>query len=200
MGSTDGGKRSLGPRTVLYPTPVMVVGTYDEAGAPNIMTVAWGGIVCSVPPCISVSVRQKARHTFTGLMQRKAFTVSIPSIDYVAEADFAGMVSGAKVDKFAATGLTPAASEVVDAPYVDEFPLVLECAVLQAIDLGSHHLFVGEILDVKADASVLDERGKVDGSRLQPVSFGCEESVYYGLGAVVGKAFDAGRRFKGTEE
>jgi flavin reductase (DIM6/NTAB) family NADH-FMN oxidoreductase RutF len=200
MGSTDGGKRSLGPRTVLYPTPVMVVGTYDEAGNPNIMTVAWGGIVCSVPPCISVSVRQKARHTFAGLVQRKAFTVSIPSVDYVAEADFVGSVSGAKVDKFAATGLTPAPSDVVDAPYVAEFPLVLECRVLQAIDLGSHHMFIGEIMDVKADADVLDERGKVDGSSLRPISYGCEESVYYDLGAVVGKAFDVGRRFKGAEE
>ncbi len=200
MGSTDGGKRSLGPRTVLYPTPVLVVGTYDEADRPNIMTVAWGGVVCSVPPCISVSVRQKARHTYAGLSQRKAFTVSIPSVDQVAEADFVGMVSGSKVDKFAATGLTAVASDVVDAPYVAEFPLVLECKVIEEIDLGSHHLFVGEILDVKVDDAIVDERGKVDGSRLRPMSYGCEEGLYYELGAVVGKAFDVGRRFKGAEE
>jgi flavin reductase (DIM6/NTAB) family NADH-FMN oxidoreductase RutF len=199
MGSTDDGKRSLGPRTVLYPTPVLVIGTYDEVGRPNIMTAAWGGIVCSAPPCLSVSVRPKGRHTYAGLKERGAFTVSVPSLDYLAEADFAGMVSGFEVDKFAVTGLTPVASELVDAPYVGEFPLVLECRVLQVIELGSHDVFVGEILDVKADAAVLDERGKVDGGKLRPIAYGCEESAYYGLGAVVGKAFDAGRRFKAAE-
>ena len=92
-------KTSLGARTAAYPTPVFIVGTYDPEGRPNVMTVAWGGICCSDPPCVAISVR-KATHTYGNLMERKAFTVSIPSADHVVAADFFGIASGRDVDKF----------------------------------------------------------------------------------------------------
>ena len=113
------------------------------------MTIAWGGICCSKPPCVTVSVR-KERHTYPAVLARKAFTVSVPSETYARQADYAGMASGAKVDKFAAMGLTPAKSDLVDAPYVQEFPLILECKLLQAIDLGAHTQFIGEIMESTA--------------------------------------------------
>ena len=144
-------KTSLGARTLIYPTPVFAVGTYDAAGKPNVMAVAWGGICCSKPPCLSIALR-KATYTYGNLVERGAFTVSIPSTDHVAAADYLGIVSGRDVDKFQTSGLTPVASDVVDAPYVGEFPLVLECQVVHTAELGLHTLFVGEILDVKEAA------------------------------------------------
>ena len=103
-------KKSLGPGTWLYPTPVFVIGTYDAAGKPNVMTVAWGGICCSKPPCVAISVR-KATYTYGNLMERRAFTISLPGEAQAVPADFFGVVSGRDTDKFAVAGLTPVRSE-----------------------------------------------------------------------------------------
>ena len=147
-------KASLGPKTLLYPTPVLAVGTYDKNGRPNIMIAAWAGICCSQPPCLAVSLR-KATYSYGNIVGRKSFTVSIPSESHLRQADYAGLVSGSTTDKFAATKLTPLKSKLVDAPFVKEFPLVLECKLLHVLDLGLHTQFVGEVLDVKADEEVL---------------------------------------------
>ncbi len=188
-------KTSLGAKTIVYPTPVLVVGTYDAGGRPNVMTAAWGGICCSKPPCIAISVR-KATYTYGNLVERKAFTVSLPSRDRLAEADYFGIASGRDVDKFAATGLTPVRSDLVDAPYVQEFPLVLECKVLLVSELGLHVHFVGEILDVKVDDQCLDDRGNPSVERIAPVMYAPGESAYYGMGEQLAKAFAHGRRFE----
>jgi flavin reductase (DIM6/NTAB) family NADH-FMN oxidoreductase RutF len=107
-------KQSLGTKTLLYPTPVLVVGTYDADGRANVMTAAWGGIACSKPPCVSVSLRA-ATASHGNSVARKAFTISLPSREQAAAADYFGLVSGRKLDKFAATGLTPVKAEFVDA-------------------------------------------------------------------------------------
>ena len=108
-------KRSLGAKTLILPTPTWIVGSYDKQGKPNGMTVAWGGICCSDPPCVAVSLR-KATYSYGSLIERRAFTVSVPSQRQVKEADYFGLVSGRETDKFAATGLTPVRSDLVDAP------------------------------------------------------------------------------------
>jgi len=154
-------KKSIGAKTLIFPTPVWIVGSYDTDGRPNGMTAAWGGICCSKPPCVYVSL-QKPRYSYANIMARQAYTLSVPSEKYAREADYFGIVSGRTIDKFAATGLTPVKSEVVDAPYIAEFPLVLECKLVQTIDLGLHTQFIGEILDVKADEEVLAESGLPD--------------------------------------
>src|SRR6266511_2691051 len=99
-------KKSLGARTLALPTPVWVVGTYGENGEPNIMTAAWGGICCSSPPSVGISL-QKPRASYNNIVKTGAFTVSIPSQKYVVEADYAGIASGKNADKFSTTGLTP---------------------------------------------------------------------------------------------
>jgi flavin reductase (DIM6/NTAB) family NADH-FMN oxidoreductase RutF len=109
-------KQSLGAKTLVYPTPVFVVGTYDQEGKPNVMTASWGGICCSQPPCVAVSLR-KATYTHGNILARKAFTISIPSEGHVQQADYFGLVSGRSGDKLTATKLTPVRSELVDAPY-----------------------------------------------------------------------------------
>ena len=185
-------KKSLGPGTWLYPTPVFVVGTYDAAGKPNVMTVAWGGICCSKPPCVAISVR-KATYTYGNLVERKAFTISLPNQDQVVRADFFGVVSGRETDKFTATGLTPVRSDLVDAPYVAEFPFVLECKIVHVAELGLHTLFAGEILDVKVEEGCLDEKGRPTAELVRPIWWGPSENRYYGLGDDLGKGFSVGR-------
>ncbi|RQW80650.1 MAG: flavin reductase family protein [Methanothrix sp.] len=185
-------KQSIGAKTLLYPTPVVVVGTYDSAGKPNVMTAAWAGICCSVPPCIGVSLR-KATYTYGNIMERKAFTVSIPSENYAKQADYFGMVSGKDTDKFAATGLTPEKSNVVDAPFVKEFPLVLECKLLRFVEIGLHTEFIGEILDVKAEAAVFGDDGVPDIEKVKPIIFAPEGRKYLAVGRILGQAFSIGK-------
>ena len=184
-------KKSLGAKT-LATVPVWVVGSYDAAGKPNVMTAAWVGICCSKPPCITVSLR-KATSTYGNIMARQAFTVSIPSDASMKEADYFGLVSGRDADKFAVSGLTPVKSELVDAPYVAEFPLVIECKLAHSYDIGLHTMFVGEIMDVKADPAVLGENGSVDARKARPFFFDTDSRRYFKLGEPAGKAFEAGK-------
>lgn len=186
-------KRSLGAKTLAMPSPVWVIGTYDAAGTPNLMTVAWGGICCSKPPAVSISLRE-ATYTYACVVGRRAFTVNVPSVSHAAAADLVGVVSGREGDKFAAAGLTAVPSELVDAPYVEEFPLNLECRLVDSLKLGLHTLFVGEIVDVKADEEVLGRDGypTVDGVR--HFTFVVAEQSYYALGDRIGPAFAAKRK------
>ena len=187
-------KQSLGAKTLIYPTPVLVVGSYDADGEPNVMTAAWGGIACSKPPCVSVSLRA-ATATHGNIVARKAFTISLPNGAQVAAADYFGLVSGRKVDKFAATGLTPARSELVDAPYVAEFPLVVECEVTEVHELGLHTQFIGEVKDVKIDEACLDDDGHIDVGKLDPLAFAPDTGAYFVLGALAGRAYSVGKTF-----
>jgi flavin reductase (DIM6/NTAB) family NADH-FMN oxidoreductase RutF len=141
---------------------------------------------------VAVSLR-KATYSYGSLLERRAFTVSVPSQAQVRQADYFGLTSGREVDKFAATGLTPVPSDLVDAPYVREFPLVLECKVLHVFELGLHTQFVGQILDVKADEAVLDAAGMPDILKVLPIVFSPGNRLYYGIGASLGHAFAVGK-------
>ena len=185
-------KKSLGAKTLLYPAPVLVVGTYDRDGKPDVMTVSWGGVCCSQPPCVAVSLR-KATLSYDNIMARKAFTLSIPSQKHVKEADYFGLVSGRQVDKFAATKLTAVKSKLVAAPYVKEFPLVLECKVVDVAEIGMHTQFIGEVLDVKADEAVIGSGGAIDIQKLNPLVFTSDTQEYYGIGKFIAKVFSAGK-------
>ncbi len=185
-------KRSLGAKTLICPTPTWIVGSYDAQDSPNGMTAAWAGICCSEPPCVAVSLR-KATYSYGNLMERRAFTVSVPTQSQVKEADCFGLISGRDTDKFAATGWTPIRSDLVDAPYVEDCPLVLECKVLDVFELGLHTQFVGQILDVKADEEVLDAAGMPDIQKVLPIIFSPGNRAYYGVGASLGRAFAVGK-------
>ena len=185
-------KKSFGADTLIYPTPVWCVGTYDATDAPNVMTIAWGGICCSKPPCVTISVR-KATYTYGNLMERKAYTLSVPGEQYVREADFFGIASGNSVNKFEKTGLTPVRSELVDAPYVGEFPMVLECRIVHHYEIGLHTQFVGEVLDVKVNEDLLDDAGKPDIEKIKPFVFTPGARKYYAVGSLLAKAFKIGK-------
>jgi flavin reductase (DIM6/NTAB) family NADH-FMN oxidoreductase RutF len=185
-------KKSLGPKTLIYPTPVLVIGTYDPAGKPNVMTASWGGICCSQPPCISISLR-KATQTYDNLMERKAFTVSIPSVEHVKQVDYFGLVSGHNTDKLAITKLTPKKSDIVDAPYVKEFPVVLECQLAHVFELGLHTQFVGEVLDAKVEEAVMVAGASVEIKKVNPLVFVPDTQDYYSIGEFIGKVFSVGQ-------
>jgi len=186
-------KKSLGAKTLLFPTPVLLVGTYDRKGQPNLMNAAWGGICCSQPPCVAVSLR-KATYSFSAIVERKAFTIGIPSEAQMRAADYVGIASGRDVNKFVETGLTAVRSELVDAPYAAEVPFVLECRLLHILEIGLHTQFVGEIVDAKADASVLGDDGLPDILKIKPLVFDTAHRGYHGIGSCLGPAFSVGKK------
>jgi flavin reductase (DIM6/NTAB) family NADH-FMN oxidoreductase RutF len=188
-------KKSLGAKTLLFPTPVLMVGTYDETGKANLMNAAWGGICCSQPPCVAVSLR-KATHSHHCIVDRKEFTVGIACESKMAEADYCGIASGRDQDKFTVTGLTVVKSDLVDAPYAAEFPVVLECRLLHIIEIGLHTQFIGEIIDVKGDESVLAEDGYLDIMKIQPLIYDTSHKGYHGVTPCLGKAFSVGKELQ----
>jgi len=189
-------KINLPPQTTLTPCPVLIIGTYGVDGKPDIMNAAWGGIACSEPPCISVSLRKETL-TYHNIKAAKAFTVNIPSEKYFREADFVGLVSGKTHDKFRETGLTPEKSGRVNAPIVAEFPYALECKLVQLVDLGLHTMFIGEIVGLVADDDVLTEKRIPDIEKVRPLVFGSFGTMsYYGIGRKIAAAFSVGNELK----
>ncbi len=188
-------KTSLGPVTLLYPHPMLIIGTYDAEGRPDAMAAAWGGICSSDPPCVAFSV-QKSRYTYTNLRETGACTVNIPSSAHVAEADFFGIASGRDTDKFKACGLTPLPSPHVHAPSIEEFPVVLCCRIINTVEIGVHVQFIAEILDVLVDDAVMGEDGKPDMEKISPLIYDSLRREYRNVGGYAGKAFSAGLAFK----
>lgn len=187
-------KHSLGSKPIVVPTPVWAVGTYDVDGKPNAMIAAWGGIVSSNPASMAVSIREN-RHTYAGIRKYGAFTISVADEAHAAQADYLGIDSGKKVDKFEATGLTPARSEAVNAPYIEEFPLIVECTLSEIVEVGVHIQFVGEVVDVKIDEDKLKE-GKPDIEKIRPLIFTPGSQEYHGVGSLIGPAFSMGLEYR----
>jgi flavin reductase (DIM6/NTAB) family NADH-FMN oxidoreductase RutF len=182
-------KKSIGAKSVIFPNPVLVVCTYDTNGKANAATFAWGGIASSGPSAVSIAV-QPSRYTYAALMNRRAFTVNLTPAKYAAEADYFGLVSGRDYDKFAVTGLTPVKSDLVDAPYIAEFPYSLECVVIHTLDLGMHTLFIGEVKDTK-----IEEGEEALWSGCELLTFDAASRDYRIPGASAAKAFESGKKF-----
>jgi flavin reductase (DIM6/NTAB) family NADH-FMN oxidoreductase RutF len=180
-------KISLGSKALAVPSPVWVIGSYGSSSQPNIMVASWGSICCTSPACVSVSLKV-SRATYANIVEHEAFTISIPSRAFLFETDFIGNVSGVSINKFSATGLTAVRSDVVDAPYVLEFPLIIECSLLHMLEIGSHTQFIGQIMDVKADEEVLGENGLPSAEKVSPLIGSAGERSYYSIGKWLGQA------------
>lgn len=177
-------KRDLGAKLAVYPTPVYLVATYDHDNKPNVMTVGWGGVCCSNPPCVAISVR-KATHTYHALVEREAFTVNLGTEDFAGEASYFGKVSGKNENKFEKSGLTPIKSDFVDAPYIEEMPINIECKIIHTTEIGSHIQFIGQIVNVKL-SDVIKDDGKPIIEQMKPIVYGVgDNNRYYGLGEIV---------------
>jgi flavin reductase (DIM6/NTAB) family NADH-FMN oxidoreductase RutF len=186
------GKVALGPQTLVYPMPAMLVGA-DVDTKPNFMTVAWGGIACGDPPMISVAIRH-VRHTLKGIKQNQTFSVNIPSVEQVNETDYCGMVSGSKADKVRACRFEVFYGKLGNAPLIEQCPVNLECRVVQILDLGSHSLVIGQIEETHISEDCLTE-GRPDVDKIRPLTYVTSPAArYQGLGEVVGKAWSVGKR------
>lgn len=185
-------RKNFGAKPMCYPMPVFIIGTYNADGTPNAMNAAWGGITEEKQISICVDAGHK---TAENVQARKAFTVSMGTAPYATACDYIGVVSGNKEpDKFAKAGFHAIPSEFVDAPLIAELPMALECKVI-SYDTESC-LLVGEIVNVCADEAVLDENGKVDVQKLQPIVFDPMTYAYLQLGEKAGQAFHDGLKLK----
>lgn len=184
--------KSLGPQAFISPAPVLLVGTYDAEGRPNVVSASWGGLCCTQPPCLAISLK-RSTWTCLSLQQRQAFTVSIPGRRLVGQADFCGLVSGRTEDKFQMLGFTPEPGDHVDAPFVAECPVVLELLLRHTLELGSHVQFVGEIMDVKVDEACLTAEGLPDPARIDALTFVPLAKEYYGMGEFIARACAVGK-------
>lgn len=185
-------RKNFGAKPLLYPQPVLIIGTYNADGTPNAMNAAWGGI--SEEKEITICI-DSAHKTAENLQQRGAFTVSMATADYVAACDYVGITSGNQVpDKVARAGFHTTHSPLVDAPLIDELPMALECRVI-SYDTDTCRL-VGEIVNVSADEQVLDAEGKIDPAKLRPITYDAVHHHYLMLGEKVGNAFSDGKQLK----
>ena len=185
-------RKNFGAKAMCYPMPVFIIGTYNADGTPNAMNAAWGGISEETEITICVDSGHK---TAENLLARKAFTVSMATAKMLTACDYVGIVSGNKEpNKFAKAGFHATKSDFVDAPLIDELPMALECQVI-SYDTEICRL-VGRIVNVSADESILGDDGKVDTSKLQPITYDPMRHKYLVLGAAVGQAFHDGTALK----
>ena len=183
-------KKNLGVKTALYPMPVLIIGSYDENGGPDAMNAAWGGIADDNQINICLSPEHK---TVSNILKSKAFTVHIADSLHVAECDYLGIASGNKVsDKIEKCGFHVQKSSFVNAPVIDELPMVLECSLI-SYDEKSCRL-LGEIKNVAIEESAFGDDGKIQVEKLSPITYDCFNHDYIALGKVVGKAFSDGKR------
>ncbi|MBQ3193293.1 MAG: flavin reductase family protein [Oscillospiraceae bacterium] len=185
-------RKNFGAKAMCYPMPVFIIGTYNADGSPNAMNAAWGGISEETEITICVDNTHK---TAENLLARKAFTVSMATARMMAACDYVGIVSGTREpEKFAKAGFHATKSEFVDAPLIDELPMALECELLSYNEETCR--LVGRIVNVCVDASVLGENGKVDVTKLAPITYDPANHCYLVLGEKVGQAFHDGVALK----
>ena len=185
-------RKNFGSKTWLYPMPVLIVAAYDENGKPNVMNAAWGGIYSDNMVGICLSEGHK---TTLNILKTKAFTVSVGTAYQLTACDYVGLVSGNKEpDKFTKAGFHATKSEFVNAPIIDELPMALECELV-SYDMESNFM-VGKIVNVSADERIVDEGGKINVARLQPVIYDPCNHDYLAIGNNVGKAFSEGNKLK----
>ncbi len=183
-------RKNFGPKTWMYPLPVLIIGTYDENGNPNAMNAAWGGIYDTDQVMLCLSHGHK---TYKNIQAKGAFTVSMATSAKAVACDYVGMESGNKVaDKFQKAGFTATKSEFVDAPIINELPMTLECKLVGETAEG---IVIGQIINISAEESILTD-GKIDPALLNPITFDPVNNSYRTLGGEVAKAFSAGLALK----
>ena len=163
-------KKTWKPGNMLYPLPAVLVNAADPEGHDNIMTIAWAGTICTNPPMVSISVRP-SRYSYNMIRDTGEFVINLTTRELVFAADYCGVRSGRDVDKFMELGLTREKADFVKAPMIGESPVSIECRVKEIKELGSHHMFLAEVLAVHADEKYMDEQGRFDLNRSCPIVY-----------------------------
>lgn len=185
-------RKNFGSKPWLYPQPVFIIATYGEDGTPDAMNAAWGGLseANEISMCLS-----PGHKTVKNILNRKAFTVSMATASYMTECDYVGIVSANDVpDKMEKSGFHTTKSEFVDAPVINELPMTVECKFISYDEKTCR--MVGEIVNVSADESILDENGMIDVCKLEPITYEPVQHTYIKLGEKVGNAFKDGAKLK----
>ena len=184
-------RKNFGAKTWLYPMPVLIVGSYDENGNPDAMNAAWGGIYDTNLVMVCLADEHK---TTENIKKTGAFTLSFATVDTVSPCDYVGIVSANDVpDKFERAGFHATKSEHVNAPIIDELPMTVECRLQKFNEDG---ICIGEIVNISADESILDENGKIDAKKLNPIIYDSVSHAYWSFGEKVGRAFSDGTKIK----
>ena len=182
--------KSFGTKPYLFPMPTYMIGTYNEDYTVDVMMMAWGGICAEDMVALNLEAEHK---TVANLETRKAFTLAVPGTDTLRESDFLGTATSYKMaNKFKRTGLHAVKSERVDAPVITEYPLTLECEVVEMQSQPYGLRVLGKIVNVLADESVLDDAGKIDAGKLHAFAFDQMRNGYYAIGEKVGQAWHSG--------
>lgn len=182
--------KDFGVKPYLFPMPTYMIGTYNEDDSVDVMMMAWGGICAEDMVALNLEAEHK---TVANLETRKAFTLAVPGADTLAASDFLGIASANKMaDKFARTGLHAVKSQRVDAPVILEYPLTLECEVVEMQSQPYGLRVLGRIVNVMADEKVLDYTGKIDAGKLQAFAFDQMQNGYYAVGEKIGQAWHSG--------
>lgn len=176
-------KQVWGPATLLSPVPAVMVSCATKDGRPNIITIAWEGTVCSTPPLISVSIRPE-RHSYNVIKESGEFVVNLPSVNELMATDYCGVASGRDVDKFEKTGLTAVRGSKVAAPIIAECPVNIECRVRRTIELGSHAMFLAEIVAIQVSDHLVNQAGRLALEKADLTAFA--HGDYYALGRKLG--------------
>ena len=187
-------KVKLDPQTLVYPQPAFLIGA-DVNKKPNFLAVAWGGVACGSPPMVSVAIRHN-RYTLNGIKQNMVFSLNVTSKDYVVETDYCGIISGSRTNKVMDCGFRIFYGDLTGAPMIEQYPVNLECKVVNILDLGSHYLFIGEVVETYISEDCLTG-GKPDVSKIQPIAYiEGQPGDYYCMGENIGKAFRIGKLLK----
>lgn len=171
------------PGNMLYPLPVVIVSMADKNGKSNIITIAWAGTICTNPPMVSISVRPE-RYSYQILKETKEFVINLTTKDLVFATDYCGVKSGRDVDKFKDLGLTPIPAQQLKAPMIAESPVNIECRVREIIPLGSHDMFMADVVAVHADEKYMDEKRKFHLEKAEPIVY--SHGAYLACGEQLG--------------
>ena len=187
-------RKSVGIKQAIFPMPVLMIGTYDSAGKVDVMNAAWGMMLDMNHVVLNLTESHK---TVQNIKEKGAFTVGLADEEHMVAADYVGIVSANNTpDKFEKSGLTATKSEVVDAPIINEFPVTMECRFVEYQNDETGCGVIGEIVDVKVDEKVLDEKGKIDPSKIKAILYDPFNHGYYRVGDKVGNAFQEGNQLK----
>lgn len=189
-------KVNLKPKTVMYPSPAVIATAFDENDNPDSCTLAFAAPISHFPPAIVIGINSTLkRKTLVSILKSKEFCVGFPSANHAAEADYIGIDSSYDVDKIERVGWTFEDGDIVHAPVINELKVTAECKVIDIKEVGSHTQITGEIVNIRADENVLDESGKIDFEKLNPLLYDVLKRDYYCIGDKVADAFNVGLKY-----
>ena len=189
-------KINIKPRALMFPAPAVIASAYDENDKADACTLAFAAMCSHFPPCVMIAINSTAkRKTLNDILERKEFVVGFPNMNQVDETDYLGIISGYDEDKLTEVSWTTSCGQIVHAPIINELKVSVECKVINIIEVGSHTQITGEIVNIIADKSVLNEEGKISLELLKPIVYDDVLYDYFSVGSKIADAFNAGFKY-----